>query len=38
VSGGSSTYVLTFTTAEEQTSEMAPIFEMSANSFRIFER
>lgn len=38
VSADSSTYVLTFTTAEEQTIEMAPIFEMSANSFRIFER
>ncbi len=38
VSGGSRTYVLTFTAAEEQTNEMAPIFEMSANSFRILER
>ncbi len=38
VSGDSNTYVLTFTTAGEQINEMAPIFEMSANSFRVFER
>jgi len=34
----SSTYVLTFTTSEEQTNDVAPIFEMSANSLRVFRR
>ncbi len=38
ISTDSNTYVLTFTAAQEQTSEMAPIFEMSANSFRILKR
>ncbi len=33
---GSTTYVLTFTTAEELTNNMAPIFEMSASSFDLF--
>lgn len=34
----SSTYVLTFTTAENQIDDMAPIFEMGAHSFKVFGR
>jgi len=36
LSVGSNTYVLTFSTSEDQISGMASIFEMSANSFRVY--